>query len=251
MIWESIMKIGNNWSRFLCVCLLGFGLLASCAQVPQESVTLSEDVGSVLEELRQKNAALVDRMFTDRKNRINEFIDKEYGPYIVSEAMKKTNAVETLGNLVKAGKGDQALKLMQIMVNQSVAQIQKRRAALLQPIETQQSQVKAAFDSAFGVAIKGNETTTGLLRSVRQVDAAQNAILGDLGLKDLREKVNADAAAVSDKLAVILSGATSVETAIDGATDQATACKSDDVQCKFEKLKSVLDAATKAVKAAN
>ena len=235
-------------TRLLCVGVVGIGLLASCAQVPEDSVVLSEDVGSVLEELRQKNAALVDRMFSVRKDRINEFIDKEYGPFIVSEAMKKANAVETLSNLVKAGKGDQALKLMQIMVNQSVAQIQKRRASLLQPIETQQSQVKAAFDSAFGVAIKGNETTTGLLRSVRQVDASQNAILGDLGLKDLRSKVNADAAAISNKLAVILSGAHSVESAIDGAT--ATACKLDDVQCKFEKLKSVLDAAVDSVKSA-
>jgi hypothetical protein len=233
-------------TRLLCVGVVGIGLLASCAQVPEDSVVLSEDVGSVLEELRQKNATLVDRMFSDRKDRVIEFIDKEYGPFIVSEAMKKTNAVETLSNLVKAGKGDQALKLMQIMVNQSVAQIQKRRASLLQPIETQQSQVKAAFDSAFGVAIKGNETTTGLLRSVRQVDASQNAILGDLGLKDLRSKVNADAAAISNKLAVILSGAHSVESAIDGAT----ACKLDDVQCKFEKLKSVLDAAVDSVKSA-
>ena len=92
-------------TRLLCVGVVGIGLLASCAQVPEDSVVLSEDVGSVLEELRQKNATLVDRMFSDRKDRVIEFIDKEYGPFIVSEAMKKTNAVETLSNLVKAGKG--------------------------------------------------------------------------------------------------------------------------------------------------
>lgn len=238
----------KRFIRGICLGFLGFGLLISCAQVPKESITLSEDVGSVLEELRQKNVALVDRMFADRKNRINEFIDKEYGPFVVSAAMKKTNAVETLGNLVKAGKGDQALKLMQIMVNQSLAQIQKRRASLLQPIEVQQSQVKAAFDSAFGVAIKGTETTTGLLRSVRQVDDAQNAITGELGLKDLRATVNQDAARVSEKLALLLSGADTVSTAIDGATDAGTACKPGDIECKFEKIKSVLESTVKAVK---
>ena len=109
--------------RTIAAALL-LGLLASCAQVPEESVTLSEDVGSVLEELRQKNAALIVRMFDDRKAQINRFIDETYAPFVVSSAMKKTQALDRLKRLVDEGHGDRALKLMQIMVKRSLAKIQ-------------------------------------------------------------------------------------------------------------------------------
>ena len=136
------------------------GALASCAQVPDESVTLSEDVGSVLEELRQKNTALMVRMFDDRKAQIKQFIDETYAPFLVSSAMRKARALDHLKRLVDEGEGDQALKLMQIVVNRSLAKIQAKRTELLQPVQRQEDQVKAAFDSAFGIAIKGTETTT-------------------------------------------------------------------------------------------
>ena len=228
--------------RVFAAALL-FGALASCAQVPEEAVTLSEDVGSVLEELRQKNAALVVRMFDDRKAQINQFIDETYAPFVVSSAMKKTKALDRLKRLVDEGQGDRALKLMQIMVNRSLAKIQAKRTELLQPIQRQEDQVKAAFDSAFGIAIKGTETTTGLLRSVRRVHSAQDQILGELGLKDLRNTVNRDVASVSDKLASLLASARNLDASLDEATEDGSGCAADDVECKFRKIKSVLEGA--------
>ncbi len=228
--------------RTIAVALL-LGILASCAQVPEESITLSEDVGSVLEELRQKNAALVVRMFDDRKAQINQFIDETYAPFVVSAAMKKVNALDRLKRLVDEGKGDQALKLMQIMVNRSLARIQAKRTELLQPIQRQEGQVKAAFDNAFGIAIKGTETTTGLLRSVRRVHSAQDQILGELGLKDLRNTVNMDAALVSDTLAKLLTSARNLDASLDEATKDGGGCAAGDVECKFNRIKGVLESA--------
>ena len=228
--------------RIIAAALL-LGVLASCAQVPEESVTLSEDVGSIIEELRQKNAALIVRMFDDRKAQINQFIDETYAPFVVSSAMKKAKALDRLKRLVDEGKGDRALKLMQIIVNRSLAKIQTKRTELLQPIQRQEDQVKAAFDSAFGIAIKGTETTTGLLRSVRRVHSAQDQILGELGLKDLRNTVNRDVASVSDKLANLLASARNLDTTLDEATKDGRGCAADDVECKFRKIKSVLEGA--------
>ena len=86
------------------IAVLWFGILTACAQLPPESVTLSEDVGEVLEELRQKNASLVGQLFHDRKARINAFVDNVYGPTVVADAMKKVNAVALLKKAVDAGK---------------------------------------------------------------------------------------------------------------------------------------------------
>ena len=228
--------------RIIAAALL-FGVLASCAQVPEESVTLSEDVGSVLEELRQKNAALIVRMFDDRKAQINQFIDETYAPFVVSAAMKKVNAVDSLKRLVDEGKGDQALKLMQIMVNRSLARIQAKRTELLQPIQRQEEQVKAAFDNAFGIAIKGTETTTGFLRSVRRVHSAQGQILGELGLKDLRNTVNRDIALVSDKLANLLASTSNLDASLDDAAQDRGECAAEDIECRFKRIKAVLESA--------
>ena len=227
--------------RIIAVALIG--VLASCAQVPEESVTLSEDVGTVLEELRQKNAALIVRMFDDRKAQINQFIDETYAPFVVSTAMEKVKALDKLKLLVDEGKGAQALKLMQIMVNRSLAKIQAKRTELLQPIQRQEARVKAAFDNAFGIAIKGTETTTGLLRSVRRVHSAQEQILAELGLKDLRNTVHRDAALVSDKLGKLLASTRNLDAALDEATKEGSACAAGDVECKFKNIKAVLEGA--------
>lgn len=224
------------------------GLLTACSQVPEQSVTLSEDVGQVLEELRQKNTSLVTQLFDDRKSRINAFVDNVYGPAVVSKAMKATNAVARLKTAVDTGKGDEALKLMQTMVNLSLARIQKTRAELLRPIEKQQREVKTAFDNAFGVAIKGTETTTGLLRSIRAVDTAQNQILGKLGIQNLRATVNKDFANVSDRLGQFLGGAQKVDQALNEVTAAAKDADGKGIEGKIELLKKILGASESMTK---
>ena len=232
-------------------------LVSACAQVPEESVTLSAYVGNVLEELREKNSNLVRQLFTDRRQRINEFIDNTYTPYIINDSIDKVYPFETddkgdtavtetplnyLNRLVQEGRDREALAVMRDMVTNWVNRVQMRRSQMLAPIDAQERQVKQAFDSAFGVAIKGTETTTGLLRSVRNVHSVQGQILGKIGMGNLRDTINEKAAESNAKLGKLLTNAQKVNTALDGIITGKAGCA--DPECMANKIQELMVEAT-------
>ena len=59
----------------------------------------------------------------------------------------------------------------------------------------------------------------------------------------MRNTVNRDVASVSDKLASLLASARNLDASLDEATEDGSGCAADDVECKFRKIKSVLEGA--------
>lgn len=190
-------------------------LLAGCAQVPQEAVVLSEDVAGILEELRQKNSALIQQLYVDRKARVNAFVDEVYAPAVVRDAITRTRALERIAGRVEEGEVAEALSMMETIVRLSRRRIEQTRRELLSPLEAQEAEIRTAFDAGFGVAIRGTETTTGLLRSVRAVHDGQERLLGHAGIEDLRASVNERSAEASRRLEGVLAGAAAVDDSLE------------------------------------
>ena len=132
--------------NLLAALLLTTLLFGGCAQVPQEAVVLSEDVAVILEELRQKNSSLITQLFSDRRARINTFVDTVYAPAIVKDAIERTNALERIANEVNNGDPNKALRMMEIVVRQSRQRIEKTRRELSAPVNAQERAVRDAFD---------------------------------------------------------------------------------------------------------
>ena len=62
-------------------------------------------------------------------------------------------------------------------------------------------------------------------------------------MKDLRNTVNRDLALASDKLASLLASARNLDATLDEATKDGSGCAAGDIECKFRKIKSVLEGA--------
>ena len=246
--------------RSIILCLVVV-LAAACAQVPEQSVTLSVDVGKALEDLRQKNAALIGQLFSDRKKKVNDFVDAVYAPYVIQRNLTAIKDYENTGKgismlnlipkLINNGDEKGALAAMNFVVEGLTNDIQSKRTELLVPIETQERQVKEAFDNAFGIVIQGNETTTGLLRSIHQVQSAQEKILQDIGLNEnLRGEANSAFGRASDTISKIIGDAQAVDAALGKITADSAECNSaeDKVLCKADKVKTILETAVDSVK---
>ena len=73
------------WS-FTCGLLLFLFLSqSSCTRIPLQSITLSEKIQEEGERMHRLNLLLVQQVFAEKKNRVNDFIQKEYTVKIVAK----------------------------------------------------------------------------------------------------------------------------------------------------------------------
>lgn len=58
---------------------------SACTRIPLQSVTLSEKIQEEGERMHRLNVLLVHQLFVEKKNRVNDFIQKEYTTKIVAK----------------------------------------------------------------------------------------------------------------------------------------------------------------------
>ncbi|WGH76756.1 hypothetical protein P8625_06265 [Tenacibaculum tangerinum] len=60
-------------------------LLLSCASVPSSTITLTKEVIEEADNMHQLNVSLVNRLFDERKEKINLFIENKYTPTLLKK----------------------------------------------------------------------------------------------------------------------------------------------------------------------
>ena len=70
-----------TWGLLLCLFLSQIG----CTRIPLQSITLSEKIQEEGERMHRLNILLVHQVFAEKKNRVNDFIQKEYTAKIVAK----------------------------------------------------------------------------------------------------------------------------------------------------------------------
>jgi len=68
--------------KYFYVSIFSF-FLFSCASIPSSTVTLTKEVIKEADNMHQLNVSLVDRLFDERKEKINLFIENKYTPTLL------------------------------------------------------------------------------------------------------------------------------------------------------------------------
>lgn len=202
---------------------------SACSSVPEESVTLSVTVGKDLKEVHRAHRELALRYFQRSRGDVTRFIEEVYAPAFIRAAME--DAYEYDGKSLpildiiaaeyarlKAGENEaDPVFYMSDFVESAVATIEARRIALLAPIEAREAEVIRAIDDTYGNLHSAHAIVTGHLASLRKVQQAQDELLSDIGLKDLRRKFIDKAAELSDRAADVLAKAQKTSLQLDEA----------------------------------
>lgn len=222
-------------------CLVAL-LLTGCADVPREAVTLSVTIGKDLEEVHRSHRELAIRYFKRSRVDVNRFIDDVYRPAFVRKALIEKTYVYV--------EGQPELKFLEILrqeiarqndgkkdadpafyiddfVNEAVGRIEQTRLELLEPIEAREKEVLRAIDDAYSKVMNAHAIVTGHLASVRRVQQAQEELLADVGLKDIRRKFIDRVADISDRASDIL------------ATARKASSNLDDLDGKVDEIKKM------------
>lgn len=78
------MKIFKQLTMFVLTLLL----VVSCASIPASTSTLSKEVIKEADAMHQLNIALINQLFAEREQRVNDFITYEYTPALLKNYEK-------------------------------------------------------------------------------------------------------------------------------------------------------------------
>ncbi|WP_243336841.1 hypothetical protein [Anaeromyxobacter soli] len=176
-------------------------LVVGCASVPQQAVDLSVTAGRDLDAVHRAHIALLDSYFDRMESDVNAFVDSEYRTYSIERNMKDFKLVDKIRDPSTAGEGLDALDVMEVFVEEIVADVEAFRASLLGPVRAQRAEVRTAIEDAYRRIQDAQAIVTGHLASVRRVHDLQDEMLARAGLEGLREKFVDTTAKSADAIA--------------------------------------------------
>lgn len=193
-------------SRVLAAVIVAL-TVASCAQVPRESIALSETVGRDVAAIETSHRKFIDLVYDDYEKDVNAFVDDVYLPYYIHESLKSAPGQKLLAALQEAAKPGSteqqrkdAYDTAHIWLKVAHRRVASMRARLLDPLKLQRKQIMADLDSAYQRVHKANAAVTGYLASLAKVTDLQNKLLDELGVPKLSERVGEAALQVSSAL---------------------------------------------------
>lgn len=207
--------------RIVLVSTLIF--VSGCAQVPKEAVELSTTVGRDLAEMQKSHIELVKIYYEEKIKNVNQFIDNVYLPYQIQRTLSDEEIKQDmLATIESASRADttgqkqkdafEKLTSFHLIIHEEVEDYRKVKLA---PIKNQYKSVLDGINESYDQIHYANSIVTGHLASVVKVHDAQNEILEELDLKDIRSKVGSNVANISDGIADLTAKAKESESDID------------------------------------
>ncbi|MDL2255466.1 hypothetical protein LJC38_02645 [Parabacteroides sp. OttesenSCG-928-K15] len=183
-------------NKILGITLLSL-LMASCASIPKETVTLSKTIGSDLQILHDSHRGMVQLYYSEIKVNINTFINDVYAPFVIHHVLEseldkhKKGESSLYGIIENAGKiggkeeTEEALNIMLEFQEAANEQITTKRNELLSPIVNQEKEILREIDRYYQNTIHANATLTAYLISAHKVKESQNEALSIIGLSGM------------------------------------------------------------------
>ena len=197
--------------RFLVIWAL-FGV-AGCGTVPAEAPQLSAAIGADLVAFQTAHKASVRALFDTKRQIAQQYVDEIWMPRFVENWVDDGRLIDIADGTVvwDEAAGDfrppdpdtaERALLSSIVAwgDGAVFQIARKRRTLIEPIDQAEADVLREIDAAYAQAIAANRQMTGLLVSLRDVQRAQDAAMADLGLGDVRERLDDRIAAASRRV---------------------------------------------------
>lgn len=172
-------------------------LMASCASIPKETVTLSKTIGSELQILHDSHRGMVQLYYSTIKVNISTFINDVYAPFVIHHVLEseldkhKKGEVSLYGIIESAGKigrkeeTEEVLNIMLEFQEAANEQITTKRNELLSPIDNQEKEILREIDQFYQNTIYANATLTAYLISAHKVKESQNEALSIIGLNGM------------------------------------------------------------------
>lgn len=182
--------------------------LGGCAQVPKESVELSNTVGRDISAIQVSHLALINLYFDDKVALINRWVDQVYAPSqitaVVGNAAIRAGLETAINNAATGQNQDVLIKRFNSVITLIRNDIEKTRKELLSPVQSARNVTLTKVQASYTQVQLGNNIVTGYLSSLIKVTDTQNELLAKAGLSNTENQLSADMVSLSENLDKVL-----------------------------------------------
>lgn len=194
-------------TSWVILAVVAYGLLG-CAQVPRESLQISQTLGRDLVEVQRAHLYLVGMHFDRLEYEVDKFVRNVYAPYQIQISL----ADEEIGGvlikeivLASSGSGapqqkNDVVLLLAAYLEELQMDVSNYREDKLAPLRIQRRKVVEKINEAYSNMQTANAATTGYLSSVIQVRDAQNELLERIGAPNLQNDTAQELSRAADAI---------------------------------------------------
>jgi len=157
--------------KLLIKSVLFFSILIgiiSCASIPASTATLSQEVISEADAMHKLNIALVNQLFDERKQKVNDFINNQYIPTFVKNFEAKIPA-----NIDVRAELPNILKSVMPVIS-------RKRDSLQNLVDTQRNQVITSLNESYTNYQRASGTLQNLITSAVKLKQSEANTLAQI-----------------------------------------------------------------------
>ena len=140
-------------------------IISGCANIPQESVTLSQEIGAGIKSIHESNVRLVNQYFASKKIEIESYQEK---------------ALERFFNEIAAATavpGAPPLGARELFkMKQEIDRINAEASKYIAALETSRNMTLEKLQANYSILIAANGSVTGILQSAVDLDKARMTV---------------------------------------------------------------------------
>lgn len=208
--------------KWLIVAVFFLFCISGCVKIPQESADLSIELGKQISSLETTHIALVDKYFSEKRDRVDEFLVREWVPEFAAQFFANDQIKQIWDQVVRSNDPADRLQFIVTFGPKLQGKINQKRLELISPLDETERLIKQNLTSNYNQAYAINNSITSFLISASKVADNRNRYLEMLGVKD-------------EMLAEVLD---QVDTAVESLAEKAekVASKEDKAKEYYQKL---------------
>jgi len=163
--------------KYLAFSLL---FLTGCATVPKETLILSGEMGSMIQDAKIAHVNLLNEYELSRRERIDEYMSTTWIPRFIT---KMAEGGDLWGKVCKTSNECTKVSELQGFVLAAASKITAKRKELTDALDYAMTELRTAVAQHYDILQLSNKTVTDNLRSVRANDEVLESTMKMAGMK--------------------------------------------------------------------
>ncbi len=156
--------------------------LVSCTSIPKEAPTLSAELGKRIKNTQETNQILIRSYFSLKKSLLEEYLYKEYLPYVANDFFTDLDMEKVWIKIVESGDKEERMEYILYLEPKIQKLINDKRLELFKPLEELENSLIKQMDDEYNNIYLINDSLTSYLKVSYKSELTKQSLLERVGI---------------------------------------------------------------------